>query len=87
MLEAIAGRVAPPGTELAWVGQDFLLGQGLDEGALPLWPGGDPRATSTGPTRPPPTPPGSAPRPLSQTIDELQAPRPRSPRRSRKALA
>src|SRR5215467_2605518 len=44
MLEAIAARVAPPGTELVWVGKDWLLDQSLDDSALPLWPGGDPES-------------------------------------------
>jgi 2'-hydroxyisoflavone reductase len=73
MLEAIAARVAPPGTELVWVGKDFLLGQGLDDGALPLWPGGDPESDINRADPAAANDAGLAPRPLSQTIDELQA--------------
>jgi len=73
MLEAIAARVAPPGTELVWVSQDYLLAQDLDDSALPLWPGGDPESeiNAADPARA--NAAGLAPRPLSQTIDELQA--------------
>jgi len=41
LLETIAARVAPPGTTLTWVDKDYLLASGLDDSALPLWPGGD----------------------------------------------
>jgi 2'-hydroxyisoflavone reductase len=73
LLEAIAARVAPRGTELVWVGKDWLLGRGLDDSALPLWPGGDTESdiNAADPARA--SAAGLAPRPLSQTIDELQA--------------
>src|SRR5262249_49528261 len=79
MLEAIASRVAPPGTELVWASQDYLLAQDLDDSALPLWPGGDPESeiNAADPARA--NAAGSAPRPLSQTIDELQAPEAQAP--------
>jgi len=41
-LEAIAGSVAPEGTTLQWVDQEYLLGEGVDDTALPLWPGAEP---------------------------------------------
>ena len=41
MLEAIAAEVAPPGTQLTWVPSDFLLAQGIDGNALPLWAEGE----------------------------------------------
>jgi 2'-hydroxyisoflavone reductase len=79
MLEAIAARVAPPGTELVWADQDYLLGQDLDDSALPLWPGGDPESeiNRADPARA--NAAGLAPRPLSQTIDELHAAEAESP--------
>jgi 2'-hydroxyisoflavone reductase len=40
-LETIAATVAPDGTRLEWVDETFLIDQGLDGGALPLWSGGD----------------------------------------------
>jgi 2'-hydroxyisoflavone reductase len=73
LLEAIAARVAPRGTELVWVGKDWLHGQDLDDNALPLWPAGDSEMdiNAADPARA--NAAGLAPRPLSQTIDELQA--------------
>jgi 2'-hydroxyisoflavone reductase len=41
-LETIVSTVAPAGTTLHWVDEPFLHGAGLDETALPLWPGDDP---------------------------------------------
>ncbi|MEV8630676.1 NAD-dependent epimerase/dehydratase family protein [Streptosporangium sp. NPDC051023] len=41
MLETIMAEVAPPGTTLTWVGQDFLLAEGEDGTSLPLWSEGD----------------------------------------------
>ncbi|WP_049654640.1 NAD-dependent epimerase/dehydratase family protein [Kitasatospora sp. MY 5-36] len=48
LLDAVAAAVAPPGTTLSWVDEDFLRAAGVQERALPLWPA-DPesRATST----------------------------------------
>ncbi|WP_416875782.1 NAD-dependent epimerase/dehydratase family protein [Kitasatospora sp. SC0581] len=48
LLDAVAAAVAPPGTTLTWVDEDFLRAVGVQERALPLWPA-DPesRATST----------------------------------------
>jgi 2'-hydroxyisoflavone reductase len=42
LLTAIIAEVGPPGTELVWVPAEALLAEGIDEGVLPLWPGGDP---------------------------------------------
>lgn len=71
MLAAIAARVAPPGTKLTWVGQDYLLGSGLGESALPLWPGGDPESdiNAADPARAEAA--GLSPRPLSASIEEI----------------
>ncbi|MGW3184139.1 NAD-dependent epimerase/dehydratase family protein [Kitasatospora sp. NPDC001119] len=48
LLDAVAAAVAPPGTTLTWVDEDFLRAAGVQERTLPLWPA-DPesRATST----------------------------------------
>jgi 2'-hydroxyisoflavone reductase len=72
MLAAIADRVAPPGTSFTWVGQDYLLASGLDDGALPLWSGGDPESdiNAADPARAQAA--GLAPRPLSASIDEIR---------------
>ena len=73
MLETIAAAVAPPGTELTWVDKDFLLGEGVTESNLPMWPGidderdinaADPAAAFAA---------GLSPRPLSQTVGEIHA--------------
>lgn len=48
LLGAIASAVAPPGTTLTWVAEDFLRAAGVPERALPLWPAApEIRATST----------------------------------------
>jgi 2'-hydroxyisoflavone reductase len=72
MLAAIAARVAPPGTTFTWVGQDYLLGSGLDDSALPLWPGGDTESeiNAADPARAEAA--GLAPRPLAASIDEIR---------------
>jgi 2'-hydroxyisoflavone reductase len=72
MLAAIAAQVAPPGTEFTWVGQDYLLGSGLDDSALPLWPGGDTESdiNAADPARAEAA--GLSPRPLSASIEEIR---------------
>jgi 2'-hydroxyisoflavone reductase len=69
MLEAIAARVAPPGTTLEWLDEQLLLDSGLPESSLPLWSWGesdwwagaaDPSAAYAA---------GLTPRPLAQTVD------------------
>jgi 2'-hydroxyisoflavone reductase len=37
MLAAIAAAVAPAGTRFTWVDSDFLVAEGIDGAALPLW--------------------------------------------------
>ncbi len=41
-LTEVAAAVGPPGTTLTWVDEEFLLAQGLADGSLPLWSGGQP---------------------------------------------
>ena len=72
LLEAIAARVAPPGTNLTWVGKDYLLAAGLDDAALPMWPGGDTESDINAADPAAALAAGLAPRPLSQSIDEIR---------------
>jgi 2'-hydroxyisoflavone reductase len=71
MLEAIAAEVAPEGTTLTWVGEEFLEAEGVDDTALPLWGRGrsgtaantaDPAAAHRA---------GLTPRPLRQSVREI----------------
>jgi 2'-hydroxyisoflavone reductase len=74
MLEAIAAAVAPAGTRLAWVDTDFLLAQGVDGEALPLWNAGDPNeanANSANPAAAFAT--GLSPRPLTETAADIRS--------------
>jgi 2'-hydroxyisoflavone reductase len=74
MLEAIAAEVAPPGTRLCWVDSDFLLDQGVDEGALPLWGAGDAEGNSIAWADPAAAfAAGLSPRPLRDTITDIGA--------------
>jgi 2'-hydroxyisoflavone reductase len=79
LLEAIAARVAPPGTTLTWVGKDYLLASGLDDAALPLWPGGDSESEINAASPAAALAAGLAPRPLSQSIDEIREAEQHSP--------
>ncbi|MFJ9770357.1 NAD-dependent epimerase/dehydratase family protein [Kitasatospora sp. NPDC101157] len=47
LLDAVASAVAPPGTTLTWVDDDFLREAGVQDGTLPLW-STDPRIRATG---------------------------------------
>ncbi len=74
MLEAAAAEVAPAGTRLVWVDTDFLLAEGVDGQALPLWNAGDPdeaNANSADPAAAFAT--GLAPRPLRQTVADIRS--------------
>ena len=72
LLTTVKDAVSPPGTTLEWVDGDFLLAEGVDDAALPLWSAGDPdllmmtadpaRATST----------GLRPRPLAETVRDTK---------------
>lgn len=68
LLEAIATQVAPPGTELAWVGRDFLLAEGEDDASLPLWPGPDPDRDMNAADPAAAYAAGLSPRPLAQSV-------------------
>jgi 2'-hydroxyisoflavone reductase len=74
MLEAIASEVAPAGTRLVWVDTDFLLAEGVDGDALPLWNAGDPNeanANSADPAAAFAT--GLVPRPLRETVADIRS--------------
>ena len=72
-LEAVRDAVAPEGTTLTWVDGSFLLGEGLDDGALPLWSADDPDvlAMAADPSKAEGT--GLAPRPLYDTVRDTLA--------------
>ncbi len=74
MLEVIAAEVAPGGTKLVWVDTDFLLAEGVDGEALPLWNAGDANeanANSADPAAALAT--GLAPRPLRETVADIRS--------------
>ncbi len=73
LLQAIVEQVGPPGTELAWVGKDFLLAQGETAETLPLWPGGDEERDINAADPAAAAATGLSPRPLGQTVAELHA--------------
>jgi 2'-hydroxyisoflavone reductase len=79
LLEVIAARVAPPGTTLTWVAKDYLLARGLDDAALPLWPGGDSERDINAASPAAALAAGLATRPLSQSIDEIREAEQHSP--------
>jgi len=68
LLEAIRDAVAPAGTTLTWVDGAFLLGEGLEDGSLPLWSADDPDVLmmAADPSKAERT--GLAPRPLADTV-------------------
>lgn len=72
-LETIRSAVAPAGTQLTWVDGDFLLGEGVDGEALPLWSAGDPDVLmmAADPSRAYAT--GLHPRPLADTVRDTLA--------------
>jgi 2'-hydroxyisoflavone reductase len=74
MLEAIAAEVAPPGTSLVWVASDFLLEQGVDGSALPLWPAGEGDGENMSRANPAAAfAAGLSPRPLRETVADIRA--------------
>jgi 2'-hydroxyisoflavone reductase len=77
MLAAIAAEVAPAGTELVWVDSEFLVGQGVDFAALPLWGGGETEGANLNAASPAAAfEAGLAPRPLRQTVADIRAAEP-----------
>ena len=72
LLDAIAARVAPPGTRLTWAGKDYLRSSGMDDAALPMWPGGDKESDINAADPAAALAAGLEPRPLSQSIDEIR---------------
>jgi 2'-hydroxyisoflavone reductase len=74
MLAAIAAEVAPAGTELVWVDSEFLVEQGVDFEALPLWGGGETEGVNLNAASPAAAfAAGLSPRPLRQTVADMQA--------------
>ena len=74
MLETIASVVAPAGTTFSWVPSDFLLGEGVDGMALPLWAEGDGEAAAMSTANPAAAyAAGLSPRPLAATVADIQA--------------
>ena len=74
MLAEIAAEVAPPGTELVWLDSDFLVAQGVDGMALPLWAEGDAEGMNLSTASPAAAfATGLTPRPLRQTVADIRA--------------
>jgi nucleoside-diphosphate-sugar epimerase len=74
MLSAIAAEVAPPGTRLTWVPSDFLLAEGLDGTAIPLWGEGETEGVNLSAASPAAAlAAGLSPRPLRQTVADISA--------------
>jgi 2'-hydroxyisoflavone reductase len=74
MLDEIAAEVAPPGTQLVWATSDFLLEQGLDGAALPLWAEGESDGANMSMANPAAAfAAGLAPRPLRETVADIRA--------------
>jgi 2'-hydroxyisoflavone reductase len=71
LLDAIAAQVAPAGTTLTWVGEDYLLAEGEDGVSLPMWPGGDSESDINSASPAAALNAGLRPRPLGQSITEL----------------
>lgn len=74
MLAAIAAEVAPAGTQLTWVDSEFLVSQGVDGAALPLWAEGDDTAANLMTANPAAAfAAGLTPRPLRETVADIRA--------------
>jgi 2'-hydroxyisoflavone reductase len=71
MLGDIAAVVAPAGTTLTWVDEEWLLGQGEDDGSIPLWGGGDPWIGANAASPAAARAAGLPVRPVQQTVAEL----------------
>ncbi len=87
MLAEIAAEVAPAGTELVWVDSRFLVAEGVDGNALPLWAEGDSESANLSAASPAAAfAAGLSPRPLRQTVADIRAADP-APVRSGARLA
>jgi 2'-hydroxyisoflavone reductase len=73
LLEGVRDTVAPPGTTLTWVDEQFLLDRGLDDGSLPLWSGGDPDVLMMAADPAKALGTGLRPRPLADTVRDTWA--------------
>jgi 2'-hydroxyisoflavone reductase len=74
LLDAIATEVAPAGTQLTWVDSEFLDAAGLDDAALPLWPGASlDDASLSAASSAAALAAGLAPRPLRQSVADIRA--------------
>jgi 2'-hydroxyisoflavone reductase len=74
MLDAIAAEVAPAGTQLVWADSSFLIEQGVDGAALPLWAEGEGDAANMSMANPAAAfATGLEPRPLRQTVADIRA--------------
>jgi 2'-hydroxyisoflavone reductase len=74
LLDAIAAEVAPAGTQLTWVDSEFLRAAGLDDSALPLWPGVNIEdASLSAASSAAALAAGLAPRPLRQSVADIHA--------------
>jgi 2'-hydroxyisoflavone reductase len=73
MLDLIAAEVAPAGTQLVWAPSDFLLEQGVDGAALPLWSEGEGDEGNMSRANPAAAfAAGLTPRPLRETVAEIR---------------
>ena len=74
MLDTIAAQVAPTGTRFTWVDSDFLVAEGVDSIALPLWSEGDPNEASANAANPAAAlAAGLRLRPLRETVADVSA--------------
>ncbi len=74
MLTEIAAEVAPEGTELVWLDSEFLLAEGVDGNALPLWSEGESEGMNLSTASPAAAfAAGLTPRPLRQTVADIRA--------------
>jgi nucleoside-diphosphate-sugar epimerase len=73
MLETIASVVAPPGTRLTWVDNDFLTAAGVPQEALPLWAAGDPDGELSAASPAAAEAAGLRPRPLADSVADIHA--------------
>jgi 2'-hydroxyisoflavone reductase len=72
-LDATVRAVAPPGTTMTWVDEQFLLDEKLDDSALPLWSGGDPDVLIMAADPAAAIATGLAARPLEDTVRDTLA--------------